>query len=170
MNYNKRIKGLILEIVTLVSVVVGSFFIWQRLDCSDQAKIAYAYSNYDAYLTLNIDKDSINILPNGYENDGLTLSIGNSNSIVKSYYLYLIYDNNSNLDKEFIELNMNDKVVKLNTLEKIEKGNFTYYIIEKSSIKKKSTKDIGVKLLLADNTPNEEYGKDASIKFDIEEM
>lgn len=170
MIYNRIIKRLIVEMVMITSMVIGTWFIWQNIDCSEQAKMAYAYSNYDAYLTLNVDKDSINILSNGEQSDGLTLSIGNSNSIVKSYYLYCIYDNDSKLDKDFIEVEINNSKIKLNSLEKIEKGNYTYFILDKNSIKKKSTKNLDVKILLADNTPLEEYGKDASIKFDIEEI
>lgn len=173
MRINKLISHLVMEMVMLVAAIIGTYFVWDNIDMENEAKMAYAYSNYDARLTLNT-KNSIEALIPESDDDAennVILSLANSNSIIKKYDLYFVYNNKvSQLNKDYIKISLNGNAHYLNELESYESGMFTYYKLESSSIKKKSDKDLNIKIYLAIETPNSEQGKTASFTFNVEEI
>lgn len=161
MKINRIISQLVIEIIIITITIIGTYFIWDRLDYETQAKMAYAYSNYDARLTLNITENDNNSI----------ISIGNSNSITKEYELYLKINKVENkIYKDYIMVCFDENNYSLNDFNSFEKGNYIYYIIEKGTIKRKSKLDSSIKVYLLNNTQINEENTQFNYLLDLKEI
>ena len=167
MKINRIILKLILEINIILIMIVGTYFIWGKLDYGKEAQIAYAYSNYDARLTLNVTNEKKDL--SFYDND-IILSIANSNSITKSYELYIKLENKDSLSNmQNLIINFGGNTFSINELESYVQGKYTYYKITKSSIKRKSKMEFNVKFFLEDNA-NTKQNKSLKLSFELKEI
>lgn len=171
---NKRIRNTVKDIITLSLFVVGSFFVWNMFDYSAEAKMAYAYSNYNSALIVNSVNNANVLLAMNDEDakdiDGFTVNVINTNSVVKSYKLVLKCNiRETNLDLNYLKVRIENANYNINSLDKYESGNYIYYTLKEADIKKNSTNSYDLKLYLDENF-DESVSKNLDFAFDIVEI
>ena len=174
-NIEKRIRSLVFEMVTIVLIVIVSYFVWDNIDYSNEAQIAYAYSNYNTMINVIMNNNIKVLSPTADEEsselDTVDYTLTNSNSVAKDYNLFIKYDNkNSNLDKNYLKVNYEGKTFYLNSLKTIERDGYSFYLLTSDTIEKKSSEKDSMILYLAEETPSTEQNKTLSFSLYAEEI
>lgn len=166
---NKLIRGTVFEIIVLISVVTASYFVWDNLDLEEARNMAYAYSNYNANLNLQIN-NNIDSLVAYNENNNIDLSIYNSNKIEKKYTLYIRVNKlNTTVDLNYIKVYYNNNEYSINDLYVFDKGDYKYYKLVSDSIDSKDNERLKVSIYLSDDAPSTQINKEFNFNFYVEE-
>ncbi len=170
---NKKIFYLIFEIVSLISLIFITNNVWNKLD-TRASKVAYAYSNYESELYINVDNDLSPLIPvdddKVNEEETINIEIINTNKTNKEYNLYFIIKDDTTLNKDNLKIKINNEVNYLKELKNQNKDGYTYYKITTGKINKQSKNLVALNLYLSSETPNSEQGKNMNINFKIEEI
>lgn len=170
---NKKIFYLIFEIVSLISLIFITNNVWNKLD-TRASKVAYAYSNYESELYINVDNDLSPLIPvdddKVNEEETINIEIINTNKTNKEYNLYFIIKDDTTLNKDYLKIKINNEVNYLKELKNQNKDGYTYYKITTGKINKQSKNLVVLNLYLSSETPNSEQGKNMNINFKIEEI
>lgn len=172
---DRQIRSIVFEIVVLITFLFVSYNVWDNFNFEEQARIAYAYSNFQTNLILKMEKniDSLVIMSDDVASkyNNITFNVLNINNVSKSYNLYIKYDIiNSDLNKDYLKISYNNKISNLADLDSFVKGNYIYYKINKSTIDKKSNNKYDFNLYLSTETPSSEFNRHASLDFYVEEI
>lgn len=170
---NKKIFYLIFEIVSLISLIFITNNVWNKLD-TRASKVAYAYSNYESELYINVDNNLSPLIPvdddKVNEEETINIEIINTNKTNKEYNLYFIIKDDTTLNKNYLKIKINNEVNYLKELKNQNKDGYTYYKITTGKINKQSKNLVALNLYLSSETPNGEQGKNMNINFKIEEI
>lgn len=160
MNTNKQIFNTIIEIIILTLFIIFTNKVWDNL--SINKSISTTYLNEKNLIPINYNiENNIKYLNNNYnENEYIKFNIYNESDIDKDYTIYLIIDNNTNIDDIKIMINNEEKYI--TDLEYLTLNNEIYYIIEENTIQNNNSKE--EKLYIWNN--NDNY-KDISFKLDL---
>ncbi len=169
---NKRIFYICFEIIILIIFIPVSYLWWNIFDHSTSSAIAKEYAAYDSKLEINTKSNITNLVSLKDEDKmGLVnITINNNSNLKKEYNLYLKFDNDTELNKNYLKLSINNNVYNLNELKNFTKGQYTYYLINTSNIKSNGKNLHNVYLFLSKDTPNTEQNKNFNIAFNVEEI
>jgi hypothetical protein len=172
-NVNKLILKKVLEICFVLTFIFASVPLSQKLSQSTSLASA-AYFDNASFTSLNVtepaqyflypisNKEAINtISPYNLEvvNDTLTL---------ENYTLYLKIEKTSTLDYNALDIEINDNIYSLNTLDMESDDEYYWFVIDKNSIKG-DTYNYSVKIWMDENTGNNMQGRSLSLAFDLVE-
>ena len=169
---DKKINGLIIEIILVSILIFASSIVWKNINVEEQAKIAYAYSNMNKKLELeltnNIKELKIEKDENVKDKTNIELKIKNDLKIKKEFEIYLKIDNNIN--NKYLKLKIDNKIFKLDDFEHFYKGKDVYYKIYEDEIKAYHTNKYKLYVFLSNETLNKDIFNDVNMTFYVEEM
>lgn len=174
-NIEKRIRSLVFEMVMIVCIIIGSYFVWDSFDYSREAQIAYAYSNYNTDLTVVINKNISALYPVEDESakmlSPLNFTVNNTDKSKKEYGLYFkVNSQNTTLDIDYLKVQYKGETYSLKNAKTMTKDSNTYYLITKEMIAKKTSINNNMVIYLDIDTPDEEQNKTLSFSIYAEEI
>lgn len=173
MNISRKIIILVLELLLVIDFVLLSLPLQERLEASTKEMLAYQNAEVeDSYLTFNITEGSNLLLNPMNEKEALkmnpnVITISKENS-KGNYSVYFKYDKSSDLDYNYLNININGKTTRLSDLLEYETSKYKYFLLGKGNIKS-SKNDIkyDVYFWMDESIGNEAQGKQLIYTFEV---
>ena len=128
-------KQIIKHMLTVVLIVIVSFFVWNNAPSQAGAQIASAFDERNILVTF----DGLDYLTNISDEDyellrPSALSLRNISNKSKDYHLYYVISKNSSVPYDSLKLSIDDKVFSLSDIKPDEDDNCYYFEIMNGSL------------------------------------
>lgn len=166
---NRLIMSKIIEIIFIITFLVLSHSLYKK---NSQLLSALNISNNFHFTNLFIENDFNNIMvplskTNALKNLKPTKLIVKNDTLTKEeYVLMLKYSKKIDIDYNYLNIAINDKIVPLNTLKKAEDNKNNYFILEENQIMGEE-KEYLIRLWLDEKVENNIYKKRLNVEFEL---
>lgn len=173
MNINRKIIITVLQILLVVDLVLLTLPLQERLETTTNELLAYQNDEVEeSYISFNVTDNGSLLLSPMKEEDALktnpsVITISKENS-KGNYSLYLKYDKTSDLDDDWLNINVDGKTTKLTDLLEYETEDSKYFLLGSGKVED-SNKDIefNVRFWIDENVGDVAQGKNLVYSFEI---
>ena len=136
----KEVRGLLLEIVALVFIIIITIIVWPNLK-EEHLKKTEVVMNYVNNLSIKtVNKEDYYLFPmtDEYAIDNLrrnTIEIKNNDNVNKEYILFLKIDKNYIDNINLLKFMFNNNIIDFNDAYSYEDDNYVYYQVYNNNVK-----------------------------------
>ena len=136
----KEVRGLLLEIVALVFIIIITIIVWPNLK-EEHLKKTEVVMNYVNNLSIKtVNKEDYYLFPmtDEYAIDNLrrnTIEIKNNDNVNKEYILFLKIDKDCIDNINSLKFMFNNNIIDFNDVYSYEDGNYVYYQVYNNDVK-----------------------------------
>lgn len=166
----KKIVKLVAEIVFVSAFIFFTYFYWNNLEINKYANIAKNSGNMVSLTAYEEESVSNGLLIPISDEQALKsvkpglIRVENTIETTKTYRIIFCVKNTSTLDYNYLTINVDNQIYKLNELETFKDETYTYLIIDTYEIDDENKHQISI--WLNEDAGNDTMGK--SLAFDIQ--
>lgn len=136
----KEVRGLLLEIVALVFIIIITIIVWPNLkeEHLKKTEVVMNYVNNLSIKTVNKEEYYLFPMTDEYAIDNLrrnTIEIKNNDSVNKEYILFLKIDKNYIDNINSLKFMFNNNIIDFNDVYSYEDDNYVYYQVYNNNVK-----------------------------------